>query len=104
MQEKLYQGVYEVVRQIPYGKVATYGQIAEIVGPPFHARMVGWALAALRHKPIDKPVPWQRVIDAQGKVSTGNYQRELLEKEGVIFDREGRTDFGRFGWEGPDPG
>ncbi len=98
----LYERIYEVVRQIPKGKVATYGQIAQVVGPPCDARKVGWALAALRDNPVDKPVPWQRVINAQGKVSTGDYQQELLEKEGVIFDERGRTDLDQFGWDGPD--
>lgn len=83
--------LYEVVRQIPWGKVATYGQIA---------RTVGWALGALRYNPIDRPVPWQRVINAQGKVSTGYRQQELLEQEGVAFDSKGRMDLDRFGWEG----
>lgn len=99
--DKLYEQIYEVVRQIPWGKVATYGQIARIVGPPCDARTVGWALGALRSNPIDRPVPWQRVINAQGKVSTGYRQQELLEQEGVAFDSKGRMDLDRFGWEGP---
>jgi len=94
----LYERIYEVVRQIPPGKVATYGQIARIVGPPCDARQVGWALAALKYNPQDRPVPWQRVINAQGKVSTGPYQRELLEEEGIVFDARGQIDLERFGW------
>lgn len=99
--DRLYERIYEVVRQVPFGKVATYGQIARLVGPPCDARMVGWALAALRYNLPDRPVPWQRVINAQGRVSTGYRQQELLEEEGVVFDRKGRTDLEQFGWEGP---
>jgi len=90
--EGLYERIYKVVCQIPGGRVATYGQVASIVG---------WALAALKYNQ-DRPVPWQRVINTQGKVSTGYYQRELLEKEGIIFDAQGRTDLERFGWDGSD--
>ena len=100
MGNSLYDRIYQVARQIPEGKVATYGQIAQIVGPPCDARKVGWALAALKFNPVDRPVPWQRVINAQGKVSTGDYQGEFLEKEGVIFDAHSRTDLERFGWDG----
>ena len=104
MREKeLYERVYTVVRLIPRGRVATYGQVAAVVGPPCDAREVGGAMAALRYQSVDPPVPWQRVINAQGKVSTkGLGQQHLLEEEGVVFDEEGRTDLGRFGWEGPD--
>lgn len=94
--------IYAVVQQIPPGVVATYGQIAAIVGPPVDARIVGYALAALG--PLAASVPWQRVINAQGKISTREVQqRWLLEAEGVEFDDKGKTDLDRFGWEGPDP-
>ncbi|MCR4404364.1 MAG: MGMT family protein [Candidatus Acetothermia bacterium] len=99
--DKLYEQIYQVVRQIPFGRVATYGQIARLAGPPCDARIVGWALGSLRYNPIDRPVPWQRVINAQGKVSTGYRQQELLEQEGVVFDCHGQTDLARFGWAGP---
>ena len=104
MREKeLYERVYTVVRLILSGQVATYGQVAAVVGPPCDAREVGGAMAALRYQGVDRPVPWQRVINAQGKVSTqGLEQQRLLEEEGVVFDGEGRTDLGRFGWQGPD--
>jgi len=98
----LYERIYAVVRQIPSGRVATYGQVAGIVGA-CSAQMVGFAMAALR---ADTDVPWQRVINAQGKISLraggfgGTLQRQLLEEESVVFDDEGRTDFDQFGWIG----
>jgi hypothetical protein len=60
-------------------------------------------MAALRHAQPEPPVPWQRVINAQGKVSTGPRQQHLLEQEGIIFNAKGHTDLRRFGWQGPDP-
>lgn len=95
--------IYEIARQIPYGRVATYGQIAQVMGPPVTAREVGAAMAALRDGQPDPPVPWQRVINAQGRVSTGQRQQALLEQEGVVFTVKGVADLGRFGWQGPDP-
>ena len=100
---KLYDRIYAVVRQIPTGKVATYGQIAQIVGG-CSPRMVGYAMAALKH--IDRPdVPWQRVINRKGRISIhdpfGNHvQRQILEEEGVVFNKEDRIDFEVFGWVG----
>lgn len=99
----LYQQIYIVIEQIPAGKVATYGQIAEIVGG-CTARMVGYALSALN---ADSAVPWQRVINRQGKISprgdgvSSALQRRLLEAEGVYFDEKDRVDFKTFGWSGP---
>jgi methylated-DNA-protein-cysteine methyltransferase-like protein len=99
----LYEQIYLVIKEIPPGKVATYGQIAEIVGG-CTARMVGYALAAL---PDSASVPWQRVINRQGKISPRGdgfgslLQRQLLEAEGVHFDNQGRVDFIKFGWPGP---
>ena len=103
MSKTLYQRIYDVVRHIPAGRVATYGQIATVVGPPVTAQQVGEAMAALRHNHPPPPVPWQRVINAQGKVSTGPRQQQLLEQEGVSFNTKGATDLQRFGWQGPDP-
>jgi methylated-DNA-protein-cysteine methyltransferase-like protein len=100
----IYEQIYVVVRQIPSGQVATYGQIAGIVGG-CTARMVGYAMAAL---PFDTDVPWQRVINAQGKISLrsggqgGTVQRQILEEEGVQFDSRDRVDFDLVGWPGPD--
>ncbi len=101
----LYEQIYTVVRQIPPGQVATYGQVATIVGR-CTARMVGYAMAALPH---GSDVPWQRVINREGKISpriggSGSAtQREMLEAEGVRFDPErGCVDFDEVGWAGPD--
>jgi methylated-DNA-protein-cysteine methyltransferase-like protein len=100
----LYERIYAVVRQIPHGEVATYGQVAGIVGG-CSARMVGYAMAAL---PSDTDVPWQRVINRMGRVSPrmggagSALQRQMLEAEGVRFDRDGRVAFAEVGWGGPD--
>ena len=103
MSNPLYQRIYDIVRHIPPGRVATYGQVAQVVGQAVTAREVGEAMAALRDHHPDPPVPWQRVINAQGKVSTGRQQQQLLEQEGVTFNSRGVTDLQRFGWQGPDP-
>ena len=95
-----------MVRRIPPGRVATYGRIAALVGG-CTARMVGYAMAALK-RGTAPDVPWQRVINAKGKVSVhgdgiGNaMQRAILEQEGVIFDANDRVDFEKFGWLGPE--
>src|SRR5438876_3739234 len=85
---KTYQRIYAVVRRIPRGRVATYGQIAKLAGLPGAARQVGYALHALRP---GSRVPWQRVVNARGSISLapmrgGVDQRILLEREGVHFD------------------
>jgi methylated-DNA-protein-cysteine methyltransferase related protein len=98
----LYTRIYDLVRQIPAGKVATYGQIAGVVGG-CTARMVGYAMAAT---PDGSNVPWQRVINAKGKISPHGagfgtlIQEQLLLEEGIEFDLQGRIDFNRFGWLG----
>lgn len=99
-----YPRIYAVVRAIPEGRVATYGQVAALAGLPGHARQVGYALASL---PDDSDVPWQRVVNARGEVSARagdpgwarGYQRHRLEEEGVEFGARGRIDLERFGWE-----
>jgi methylated-DNA-protein-cysteine methyltransferase-like protein len=97
-----YPRIYAVVRRIPRGRVATYGQIALLAGVPGQARLVGYALSAV---PDSSTVPWHRVINAHGRVSTrrsepggGIRQRMLLEREGVRFNGAGRTDLDRFRW------
>lgn len=97
---KLFEHIYKLVRRVPKGKVVSYGQVARMIGPPCSARTVGWALASLRTSHVTPPVPWQRVINAKGSVSTGLFQQKLLEEEGVVFDERGRTDFRQFGWGG----
>lgn len=91
--------VYDVVRQIPQGKVMTYGQLAIVLGEGYTARTVGYVMHG-----ADDGVPWQRVINSQGKCSTGrltipiNLQQELLEAEGVVFNALGKCDLVRFQW------
>ena len=96
MSNSLYHRIYEVVRHIPHGRVATYRQVALVVGPPVTAQQVGEAMAALRDDHPGLPVPWQRVINTQGKVTTGPHQQHLLEHEGVVFDKNGRCDLQQF--------
>jgi methylated-DNA-protein-cysteine methyltransferase-like protein len=98
-----YARIYAVVRSIPPGRVATYGQVARLAGFPQHARLVGYALHAL---PGDSGVPWQRVINAKGEVSPRalpgweGFQGQLLEREGVRFDGRGRVSLARYQWRG----
>jgi methylated-DNA-protein-cysteine methyltransferase-like protein len=105
--------VWDLVRQIPRGNVSTYGQIALMIPPPegveaSEYRAVGarWVGAAMAACPDD--VPWQRVINAQGKVSVRRgggeqLQRHLLEEEGVEFDDHDRVDLKKYGWQGKPP-
>ena len=89
-----YAWIYAVIRHIPRGRVATYGQVAELAGLAGHARQVGYALHAL---PAGSAVPWHRVLNAAGAVSLRTVpgdeltQRQLLEREGVRFDGRGRV-------------
>lgn len=108
-QNEFYTTVWKIARQVPAGKVTTYGQIAGYIPIPngvtpedfqaFRARWVGHAMAAC---PPD--VPWQRVINSQGKISSrpgADTQRRLLESENIVFDARERVDLKRYGWEGP---
>ena len=99
-----YHRIYEVVRCIPPGRVATYGQVATVVGAGVTARQVGEAMAALRYDQPEPSVPWQRVINAQGKVSTGRRQQHLLEQEGVVFNAKGLYRPGPLWLAGTRPG
>ena len=92
--------VYELVRSIPKGRVMTYGQIALILGEGYTPRTVGYVM----HGADSEKVPGQRVINSQGKCSTGrltipvNLQQELLEAEGVEFNAAGKCDLAKFLW------
>jgi len=100
-----YRLVYRLVRRVPRGKVVTYGQVAAILGHPRAARAVGTALHHLP-KPLARVVPWQRVVNAAGRISIRgdvvrpDLQRDLLESEGIVF-RGGRIDLGTYRWKGP---
>ena len=96
----LYDRIFEVVRLIPTGSVASYGQIAHIVG--CSPRVVGYAMHSVS---IEDDVPWQRVINSKGKISFPEgsegfeEQKAILEAEGVVFDKNGKIDLKKFGWE-----
>ncbi len=105
--------VYEIVRAIPSGRVMTYGQIAALIPPPprvdplqYEKLSPRWVGSAMAQCPDD--LPWQRVINSQGKVSARPgygpmVQRKLLEQEGVVFDEKDRVDLGRYEWS-PETG
>lgn len=102
--------VWEIVRQIPRGKVASYGQIAKLLPPPDGVEIEAyiafgplWVGGAMAHCPDD--VPWQRVINSKGEISVrdgagARRQRLLLKEEGVLFNPRGRIDFKQYGWNG----
>lgn len=97
------QRVIAIVRSIPAGQVMTYGQVALLAGNPQAARAVG---GILRNSPDALALPWQRVINAQGGISTykigaGELQRALLQNEGVVV-RDDRVDLARYRWEPDD--
>ncbi|MFQ5601455.1 MAG: MGMT family protein [Candidatus Krumholzibacteriia bacterium] len=100
-QDGTYERIYAVVRRIPKGRVATYGQVAALAGLGGHARQVGYALHTLAD---GSPVPWHRVINAKGEVSRRaepgweRIQRLLLESESVRFDDRGRISLASFRW------
>ena len=109
-QQAYYTQVWDLVRKIPFGKVATYGQIALMLPPPagvefetykaFSPRWVGGAMAA-----CPDGVPWQRVINSKGEISQrpgAQRQKELLLAEGVVFSEKGRIDLKEFGWTGSE--
>ncbi len=101
-----YARVYVIVRQTPPGMVATYGQIAAIVGN-CTARMVGYAMGSLS---AGSDVPWWRIINSQGKISPrGSHlstleQQELLEEEGVKFGPNNKISLKEYRWSGPEFG
>jgi methylated-DNA-protein-cysteine methyltransferase-like protein len=95
--------VWDTVVLIPRGKVASYGQIAALLGHPRRARQVGYALHAT---PKGLDIPWQRVINAKGEISFPEHsdhyhiQRALLEADGITFKPNGRIDWKKYGWDG----
>lgn len=97
---KYQKRVFEIVKQIPVGRVMTYGQIAAILGAGYTPRTVGFVM----HAADTKNVPWQRVINSQGACSTGkmtvpvNLQQQILEAEGVEFNAKGRCDLKVYQW------
>jgi methylated-DNA-protein-cysteine methyltransferase related protein len=97
-----YQKIYQVVRAIPSGQVATYGQVAELAGLYGKPRLVGYALYRVE---LESDIPWQRVVNAQGKISYaearqgGDYlQKNLLEQEGITFRDNGSIDLKVYRW------
>ncbi len=94
-----FEKIYEVVKNIPKGKVATYGQVALLAGNPRWARVVGYALHI---NPEPGVIPCHRVVNREGKVAPGfafggeGVQRKLLESEGVVFEADGRIDLKKF--------
>ena len=97
-----FEEIYDIVRKIPKGKVATYGQIAKMLGQAKRAKIVGWAL----HKnPYFGEVPCHRVVNRNGEISSGfafggmTIQREMLEAEGITFDEDGKIDLNKYLWK-----
>ncbi len=94
--------VYDCVRRIPRGRIVNYGSVAALVGEPRAARGVGYALS---HLPPGTDVPWWRVVNRRGAISTSRLnglaqrQRAILESEGVVFDVDGEASWERFGWD-----
>ncbi|PIY96646.1 MAG: cysteine methyltransferase [Candidatus Kerfeldbacteria bacterium CG_4_10_14_0_8_um_filter_42_10] len=107
MSQSFFDKVYQIVKRVPKGKVATYGQIAALAGSPRSARMVGWALHQINDRQA-KEIPWQRIINREGRISTTcldhppDLQKFLLVNEGVeVKDREGNSwiDLEKFLWK-----
>ncbi len=97
-----YTKIYAAIRRIPRGRVATYGQIAEVAGLPRQPRLVGYALF---QQEVDADLPWHRVVNAKGTISysparkhADQLQRVLLEAEGVVFNARGRIDLATYRW------
>ena len=96
----LYKKIYKIVKNIPKGKVSTYGQIGKMIG--CSPRVIGYAMHSVSS---EDEVPWQRVINSKGMISfpegTQGYdeQRAILEAEGIVFNENGKIDLKKFGWE-----
>ncbi|MFW6068248.1 MAG: MGMT family protein [Chloroflexota bacterium] len=106
--KSFYEQVYDVVRQIPRGKVTSYGRVAQMLGRPNAARAVGYALSALKDEPENRRanVPWHRVINSQGRITISNRehtaedQARLLRSEGVMVSDDLRVNLTRYLWSG----
>ncbi|HPG38518.1 MAG TPA: MGMT family protein [bacterium] len=102
MASGFFQQVWRLVGQIPKGRVASYGQIAALLGNPRAARTVGWAMHSC---PAELDLPWHRVINSKGKISLdadyagGDLQQQLLEAEGVQIGYNGVIDMQKYGWQ-----
>lgn len=96
----VFEKIYEVVKSIPKGRVATYGQVALLAGNPRWARVVGYAL---HNNPAPDIIPCHRVVNREGRVADafvfggGEAQRDLLQKEGIVFGPDGRIDLKKYG-------
>lgn len=96
-----FERIYEVVKQIPYGKVATYGQVATLAGNPHWSRVVGYALHS---NPDPEGIPCYRVVNRCGELTPAfafggiNRQQELLESEGIEVT-EGKVDLSKYKWD-----
>lgn len=103
--ENAFERIYKIVERIPAGRVATYGQISRMIDGEYSPKFVGWALNAI---PSSRPpVPWHRVVNAKGGISTRqvlgyapDLQKLLLVEEGIEFDEADRCDLERFRWDG----
>ena len=95
-----FEKIYTVVKNIPKGKVATYGQVAALSGNPRRARVVGYALHV---NPMPGIIPCHRVVNREGRTAPAfafggpDVQRKLLEAEGIVFEEDGRIDLGKYG-------
>lgn len=94
--------IFQVIAQIPYGRVASYGQIARLAGIPKHSRLVGYVL---KHMDADSSLPWYRVINSQGKISLSklndqgqNIQAQLLMAEGILVIGD-KVKMKKFQWD-----
>ena len=101
--EKVFEKIYRLVLRIPRGRVMTYGQIARLLEDRYSPRLVGWAMHATPKD--ERNIPWHRVINSRGAVSTGRVilaepdrQRLMLEAEGVVFDERGHCDLSVYQW------
>ena len=98
-----FEKIYDVVCKIPKGKVAAYGLVAMLAGNPRWSRVVGYALHS---NPKPFVIPCHRVVNREGKVAEafafggGNVQRDLLEKEGIVFEKDGTVDLKKYLWNG----